>query len=61
MTDMTLTQEERKILRAQSSMLHRDMNQLQDMPDPASKVKARQMFLEAEQIRTMLEIDRRTK
>ena len=51
---MTLSREEKKILRAQCSMLHRDMNQLQDMPDDASKVKARQMFLEAEQIRLML-------
>ena len=51
---MTLTNEERKILRAQCSMLHRDGNQLQDMPDEHSKVQARKMFLEAEQIRLML-------
>ena len=53
---MTLTKEERKALRVQCSMLHRTGNQLQDMPDSASKVKARQMFLEAEQIRLMLKI-----
>ena len=51
---MTLTREEKKILRAQCSMLHRDSNQLKDMPDDASKQKARLMFLEAEQIRLML-------
>jgi hypothetical protein len=51
---MTLTREEKKILRAQCSMLHRDGNQLQDMPDTASKQKARAMFLEAEQIRLIL-------
>ena len=51
---MTLTREERKILRAQCSMLHRDSNQLLDMPDPQSKQKGRLMFLEAEQIRLML-------
>jgi len=51
---MNITREDRKILRAQCSMLHRDANQLQDMPDPASKVKARAMQLEAEQIRLML-------
>lgn len=45
---------ERKRMRVEASMLHRDANQLQDMPDTASKVKARQMFLEAEQIRLML-------
>jgi hypothetical protein len=32
-------------------MLHRDSNQLLDMPDTASKQKGRLMFLEAEQIR----------
>jgi hypothetical protein len=53
-----LTKSERKQMRAQCSMLHRDVNQLQDMPDPASKVKARQMQLEAEQIRLMLEMTR---
>ena len=58
---MTLTREEKKILRAQCSMLHRDANQLKDMPDDASKQKARLMFLEAEQIRLMLETDRRIK
>jgi hypothetical protein len=51
---MTLSKEERKILRAQCSMLHRDANQLQDMPDVASKQKARSMFLEAEQVRLIL-------
>jgi hypothetical protein len=51
---MTLSREERKILRVQCSMLHRDANQLQDMPDDHSKSKARAMFLEAEQIRLML-------
>ena len=51
---MNLTREERKILRAQCSMLHRDMNQLQDMPNTASKQKARLMFLEAEQVRLIL-------
>ena len=49
-----LTKEEKRILRVQCPMLHRDMNQLQDMPDEASKQKARLMFLEAEQIRLML-------
>lgn len=49
-----LTKTERKILRAQCSMLHRDANQLQDMPDSASKQKARLMQMEAEQIRLML-------
>lgn len=58
---MQLSREERKILRAQCSMLHRDANQLQDMPDDGSKVKARAMQQEAEQIRLMLEIDRRGK
>lgn len=56
---MSLTREERKTLRVQCSMLHRDANQLQDMPDGTSKVKARAMQLEAEQIRLMLEMDRR--
>ena len=51
---MTLTREERKILRAQCSILHRDANQLQDMPDTTSKQKARLMFLEAEQVRLIL-------
>ena len=51
---MILTQEEKKILRAQCSMLHRDSNQLKDMPDDGSRRKARLMFLEAEQIRLML-------
>jgi hypothetical protein len=51
---MELTKEERKTLRVQCSMLHRTANQLQDMPDPASKVKARTAMLEAEQIRLML-------
>lgn len=51
---MILTREERKILRVQCSMLHRDANQLQDMPDDLSKMKARQMQMEAEQIRLML-------
>lgn len=51
---MTLTKEERKTMRVQCSMLHRTANQLQDMPDPASKIKARSMQLEAEQIRLML-------
>ena len=53
-----LTKEEKRILRVQCSMLHRDMNQLQDMPDGASKMKARQMFLEAEQIRLMLRLSK---
>ena len=56
-----LSRDERKILRVQCSMLHRDSNQLKDMPDDASKQKARLMFLEAEQIRLMLETDRRIK
>lgn len=54
----TLTKSERKQMRAQCSMLHRDANQLQDMPDPACKVKARAMQMEAEQIRLMLEMTR---
>lgn len=49
---------ERKQLRVQASMLYRDANQLQDMPDDASKVKARAMFLEAEQIKLMLRMAR---
>ena len=49
-----LTREEKKILRAQCSCLHRDANQLQDMPTMEAKVKARLMQLEAEQIRLML-------
>ena len=56
-----LTKEERKILRAQCSMLHRDGNQLIDSPDPFVKRKGLAMQLEAEQVRLMLEIDRRTK
>lgn len=51
---LALSRQEKKILRAQCSMLHRDANQLQDMPDPTSKVKARLMFLEAEQVRLIL-------
>lgn len=54
-----LTREERKTLRVQCSMLHRDANQLVDMPNEASRVKGLAMQLEAEQIRLMLEIDRR--
>ncbi len=53
---MELTKEERKTLRVQCSMLHRTANQLQDRPDAASKIKARSMQLEAEQIRLMLRI-----
>lgn len=56
-----LTKEERKILRAQCSMLHRDANQLQDRADDHSKRLARNWQLEAEQIRLMLEIDRSRK
>ena len=51
-----LTKSERKRMRVECSMLYRDANQLQDMPDPASKLKARAMLLEAEQIRLMLEM-----
>lgn len=54
----TLSKEERKTLRVQCSMLHRTANQLQDMPDPVSKLKARAAMLEAEQIRLMLEMTR---
>lgn len=49
-----LTREERKQMRVEISMLHRAANQLQDMPDPASKVKARSLQMEAEQLRLML-------
>ncbi len=45
---------ERKRMRVECSMLYRDANQLQDMLDDASKIKARAMFLEAEQIKLML-------
>jgi hypothetical protein len=51
---LILTKEQRKTLRVQCSMLHRDANQLQDMPDTTSKQKARLMQMEAEQIRLML-------
>jgi hypothetical protein len=50
----TLTREERKQYRVQISMLHRDANQLQDMPDDSAKLKARAMQLEAEGLRQML-------
>lgn len=53
-----MNKSERKRLRVEASMLYRDANQLQDMPDDASKVKARQMFLEAEQIKSMLRMAR---
>lgn len=56
---MKLTKEERKIYRVQCSMLHRDGNQLIDSPDEQVKRKGYAMQLEAEQIRLMLEIDRR--
>ncbi len=49
---------ERKRMRVEASMLYRDANQFQDMPDDASKVKARKMFLEAEQIKLMLKMVR---
>lgn len=45
-------------MRVECSMLYRDANQMQDMPDTASKQKARAMLLEAEQIRVMLEMTR---
>lgn len=54
----TITKSDRKKMRIECSMLHRDANQLQDMPDPACKLKARAMLLEAEQIRLMLEMTR---
>lgn len=53
-----LTKSERKRMRAECSMLHRDANQLRDFPDDASKQKARAMLMEAEQIRLMLEMTR---
>jgi hypothetical protein len=58
---MKLSRDERKILRVQCSMLHRDGNQLIDSPDAQVKRKGLAMQLEAEQIRLMLEIDRGTK
>lgn len=54
-----MTREERKRMRVEISMFHRAANQLQDMPDPASKIKARALQLEAEQLRLMLEMTRR--
>jgi hypothetical protein len=56
-----LSRDERKILRVQCSMLHRDSNQLIDSPSADVKRKGLAMQLEAEQIRLMLEIDRRIK
>lgn len=50
----TLSKEERRAFRVQISMLHRTANQLQDMPDDASKTKARAAQLEAEALRLML-------
>jgi hypothetical protein len=49
-----LTKAERKVLRVQCSMLHRDANQLQDMPCEQAKLKARALQLEAEALRQML-------
>ena len=57
---MKLTKDERKILRVQCSMLHRDGNQLIDSSDANVKRKGLAMQLEAEQIRLILEIDRRS-
>lgn len=45
---------EQKRMRVEISMLHRTANQLQDMPDPASKIKARALQLEAEMLRDIL-------
>lgn len=53
-----MSKSERKRMRVEASMLYRDANQLQDMPDDASKIKARAMFLEAEQIKLILRMAR---
>ena len=45
---------ERKRMRVECSMLHRQANQLQDMPDPACKIKAREYQLEAEMLAEIL-------
>ena len=46
--------EERQRLRVECSMLHRAANQLQDMPDDRSKLKARQYRMEAELVAEIL-------
>lgn len=56
-----MSKAERKQMRVAISMLHRQANQLQDMPSDAAKVKARAILLEAEQMRLILEMDRSTK